>query len=69
MKTIEQLGISEKVFKKMYDDYKGFNGAFNKNSPIYEEGEDFYSFLKSGSESLVEENKKVVDDIIKGQDV
>ena len=69
MKTIEQLGISEEVFKKMYDDYKGFNGTFNKNSPIYEDGEDFYSFLKLGSESLVEENKEVVDDIIKGQDV
>ena len=68
MKTIEALGITEEVFKKMYEDYDGFNGTFNKNSPIYEEGEDFYSFLRSGSESLVKENKKIVNDIIKSQE-
>lgn len=64
MRTIEALGITEEEFKKMYDEYNGFNDTFNKNHPSYGQGEDFLIFLKEGSEKLINENRDLVVDII-----
>lgn len=64
MRTIEALGITEEVFKKMYDEYSGFNNTFNRNHPSYDEGEGFLTFLNAGSKKLVKENTDLVVDII-----
>lgn len=64
MRTIETLGITEEVFKKMYDEYSGFNNTFNRNHPSYGEGEEFLTFLNAGSRKLVDENADLVVDII-----
>lgn len=64
MRTIEALGITEEVFKKMYDEYSGFNNTFNRNHPSYDEGEEFLTFLNAGSRKLVDENADLVVDII-----
>lgn len=64
MRTIEAMGITEEVFKKMYDDYSGFNSIFNRNHPSYGENDNFLDFLNAGSRKLVDENADLVVDII-----
>lgn len=64
MRTIEALGITEEVFKKMYQEYSGFDNTFNKNHPSHDEGEEFLNFLNAGSKKLVNENVDLVVDII-----
>lgn len=64
MRTIEALGLTKEVFKKMYDEYSGFNNAFNKNHLSYKDQEKFLTFLKEGSIHLINENNNLVTDII-----
>lgn len=64
MRVIDELGITEKKFKALYDERQGFNDIFNKNHPGYDKSEAFLTFLKLGSQSLVRENKALIIDII-----
>ena len=50
MRAIEKIGLTKEVFKAMYEEYG--------------KEETFLSFLKNGSESLVNEETELVVDII-----
>ena len=52
MRAIERLGITKDIFKKMYEDNKGFNHRFNRNHPSHSEGEDFYSYINAGNRQI-----------------
>ena len=64
MRAIEKIGLTKEVFKAMYEEYGGFNSQLNKNHPEHGKEETFLSFLKNGSESLVNEETELVVDII-----
>lgn len=63
MRVIEQLGLTKKKFKKMYDANSGFNNTFNKNHPVYGQDEAFEAFLKAGSNSLLRDELELIRDI------
>ena len=58
--AIEELGLTEEKFNKMYDQYGGFNTTFNKNNPVRQEGETAYSFLRKGAKSLAKDNASLI---------
>lgn len=64
MRVIDELGITKEKFKVLYDKRQGFDDIFNKNHPAYDKSEAFLTFLKSGSQRLVRENKALIIDII-----
>lgn len=64
MRAIEKIGITQEVFRTIYEEYGGFNSQFNKNHPEHGKEETFLSFLKNGSRSLADDESELVTDII-----
>ena len=64
MRVIDELGITKEKFKTLYNERQGFNDISYKNHPAYDKSEAFLTFLKSGSQRLVRENKALIIDII-----
>ena len=66
MSMMEEYGCSREKFHKMYEQYDGFNGIYNKNSPSYSSEDDFFSFVKKGAENLATDNPDLVEYVKEG---
>lgn len=64
MRAAEKLGLTKEIFKKLYEEYDGFNYQFNKNHPSYDGKENFWNFLNKGSNDLAKSNPDLIRDII-----